>query len=101
MKDKLEVALPRYRAIGFDAETNSAEMVDDPEGAWVHILDLQHTNPERSGVVSDACARADKAEKWAAVLEEAMRSILTIGECVEVNDYADDDIMREWPEGMV
>src|SRR5574337_1292724 len=47
------VAFPRYRAIGFDAETNCAEMVADEEGAWVHVMDIPYARPAQPGVVSD------------------------------------------------
>lgn len=48
------VAFPRYRAIGFDAETNCAEMVADEEGAWVHVMDIPYARPAQPGGVSDA-----------------------------------------------
>lgn len=32
--------ITRYRAVGYDAATDCAEMVEDSEGAWVHVCDL-------------------------------------------------------------
>ncbi len=43
------VRFTRYRAIGFDTKTNCAEMVADPEGAWVHVMDIDTAMGERHG----------------------------------------------------
>lgn len=33
--------LDRYRCVGYDPHTECAEMVGDPEGAWVHVEDVK------------------------------------------------------------
>ena len=38
--------IARYRAVGFGSKTECAEMVDDPEGAWVHVEDLRYLMQE-------------------------------------------------------
>lgn len=45
------IEVNRYRATGYDRATDCAEMINDPEGAWVHVEDVKDLQEQNRKLV--------------------------------------------------